>query len=346
MAKPAPDWDALFQRQSGWIGADGAYSIPLSTNLTLWLFGDTFIGGIKGGKRINARMINNSIALQRGTNQPEFFYRTTPEGKADSFFKPQDGRGYIWPFHGVRTGKKLYLFLHQMENVKTGGPFGFRFVANWFAVIANPDEPPLQWHITQIKLPFTQITSGGELVFGSAVMMRGGNVYIFGTDSRGGLKKSGLGRDMVLAKVDAAKIEDFNRWHFWAGDKWEKDFTKVTPLVEGMASEFSVSFQPTLKQFVLVYTEGGLSGNILLRTAPAAEGPWSEATLVYQCPEKDLPVKAFCYAAKAHPELPAAPNELLITYAANSWDFANLINEPRLYWPRFVCLKWDRAPAQ
>jgi hypothetical protein len=32
----------------------------------------------------------------------------------------------------------------------------------------------------------------------------------------------------------------------------------------------------------------------------------------------------------------SAPDELLITYAANSWNFWGLFNDPRLYWPRFV----------
>ena len=44
----------------------------------------------------------------------------------------------------------------------------------------------------------------------------------------------------------------------------------------------------------------------------------------------------FCYAAKAHPELTATRDELLITYAANSWNFWDLFNDARLYWPRFV----------
>src|SRR5271169_1245436 len=66
--KAAPEWDALFQRESGWIGADGDYSIPLKADTTLWLFSDTFVGKVKDGKRLDAVMINNSIALQRGTN--------------------------------------------------------------------------------------------------------------------------------------------------------------------------------------------------------------------------------------------------------------------------------------
>ena len=47
LAKPAQDWNRLFIRRSGWTGADGIYSIPLSgkenwtessTEKTLFLF--------------------------------------------------------------------------------------------------------------------------------------------------------------------------------------------------------------------------------------------------------------------------------------------------------------------
>src|SRR5262245_17354487 len=105
--RAVPERDAIFQRASGWVGADGNYSIPLATNTTLWLFSDTWVGAVANGRRSNVVMINNSIALQRGTNQPEFFYKTNSTGKAASFITPQDGRGYFWLFHGTRTSSGL-----------------------------------------------------------------------------------------------------------------------------------------------------------------------------------------------------------------------------------------------
>ncbi len=52
---PAPEWTALFDRDSGWTGADGIYSIPLTgvdvpsgaaKSYTLFVFSDTFIGDV------------------------------------------------------------------------------------------------------------------------------------------------------------------------------------------------------------------------------------------------------------------------------------------------------------
>ena len=335
--KAAPEWDALFQRESGWIGADGAYSIPLAGDTTLWLFSDTFVGKVKDGKRLDARMINNSIALQRGTNQPEFFYGTAADGKPASFIKPQHGsqRDYFWLTHGARTADGLYFFLLRVVTVKPGTPFGFKLVDGWLAHVANPDASPSQWRITQTKVPFTSISAKGALFFGNAVLREGEFVYIFGGDSRKEAKKAGKPNGMVIARAPADGLGNFAQWRFLANGVWQKDFKQVTPVFPNLGSEFSVSRLPGRKEYAAVYSEG-IGGRIVVRLAPAQAGPWSDPVLVYRCPEMNWPSKAFCYAAKAHPELTSAPDELLITYAANAWNFWDLFSDARLYWPRFV----------
>ena len=335
--KAAPGWDALFQRDSGWIGADGNYSIPLTADTTLWLFSDTIVGKVKDGKRLDACMINNSIALQRGTNAPEFFYGKTADGKPASLIKPDQGpkEDYFWLFHGTRTAHWLFFFLQRVVTVKTGTPFGFKLVGNWLAQIANPDDPPPQWRITQTKVPFTAISERGALVFGGAVMREGEYAYVFGTDSRPEAVKAGMQNGMVIARVAADQFADFAQWRFLANGIWQEDHTKVRPLFPNVGSEFSVSWLPGRRACAVVYSDG-ISGRILVRLAPALTGPWGKPIQVYRCPELDWSSKAFCYAAKAHPELTSAPDELLITYAANSWDFWTLFKDARLYWPRFV----------
>jgi len=50
-AKSAPEYDRLFQRTNGWIGADGDFTVSLTNKLTLWLFSDTFIGDVRDDQR-------------------------------------------------------------------------------------------------------------------------------------------------------------------------------------------------------------------------------------------------------------------------------------------------------
>ena len=332
--RPAPEWDALFQRTSGWIGADGNYSVPLGKQTTLWLFSDTFVGKVKDGRRLDASMINNSVALQQGTNAPEFFYRTTADGKPASFLRPEHEDGYFWLTHGIRDSRGLFFFMVRVVTVQNGSPFGFKVTDGWLAHVADPDTPPLQWRITQTRVPFTRIAADGALIFGGSVFRDGKHVYVFGTDSRAGAKPNSL----VVARVLSNAVDDFRQWRFWSKGSWQEDGQQVAPLFPNLGSEFSISRVPGRKQYAAVYSEG-IGGKIVLRTAPSLTGPWGEPVTLYQCPEMQWAAKAFCYAAKAHPELTAAQDELLLTYAANAWNFADLFKEPRLYWPRFVRVK-------
>jgi len=222
--------------------------------------------------------------------------------------------------------------------VRPDTPFGFKLVDGWLVRVANPDDPPPQWRLTQNKVPFTKISRSGALVFGGAVLREGEYAYIFGGDSRPEAKKARAPNGLVVARVPADQLGDFAEWRFLAKGEWQKDYRKVIPVFPNVGSEFSVSWLPARKAYAAVYSEG-IGGRILLRMAPTLPGPWSNPIEVYRCPEMNWPVKAFCYAAKAHPQLARAPDELLITYAANSWNFWDLFNEPRLYWPRFVRVK-------
>ncbi|MGB5749480.1 MAG: hypothetical protein WBM69_21050, partial [Desulfobacterales bacterium] len=153
-----PHYDALFDRQTGWTGADGAYSVPLSNNLILWLFGDTWVGDIKNNAHVNATIVNNTVALQHGMPPPEssvdFYFGRTPDGKTAALIQPADGRGWLWIYHGVVTHRGLYLFLVQIERTEKPPAAGFRLIGSWLAHVANPRDPPGNWQITQHRIPW------------------------------------------------------------------------------------------------------------------------------------------------------------------------------------------------
>lgn len=222
-----------------------------------------------------------------------------------------------------------------MVTVRTDTPLGFNLLDGWLAHVSNPDDPPLQWRITQSKVPFTKIGKNEALVFGGAVLREAGYAYVFGGDSRPVAKKTGARNGVVLARVPAEQFGDFDQWRFWANGTWQEDYRKVTTVFPNVGSEFSVSRVPGRRAYAAVYSEG-LAGSILVRLSFSLTGPWGEPFQVYHCPEMDWPSKAFCYAARAHPELTSVPGELLITYAANAWSFWDLFEDAGLYWPRFV----------
>jgi hypothetical protein len=331
-----PQVNAGFERRDGWIGADGAYSVRLTPQQTLWLFSDTWVGSVRDGKRTGATVVNNSVALQEGHGsgaRMRFVVREgTPAGHT-ALITPRDGRGWFWLQAGACVDKRLFLWLNQVEKTGGTGVFAFRPVGQWLGVVANPLEEPTTWRIRQLKLPCTIFTPRRELTFGAAVLEDGGYLYIYGTDEE--VRAVGRNRHLIVARVGTGEVEKFDAWRCYSGGEWVSDFRTASGLVGDMASECSVSYLPGLRRYLLVYTEGGLSRRVLARSARAPWGPWSAPRLVYECPEAGWDRRIFCYGAKAHPEL-AAGDELVISYVANSFDFWQVAADARLYWPRFI----------
>ncbi|MHC4424529.1 MAG: DUF4185 domain-containing protein [Planctomycetota bacterium] len=337
-----PRYDALFCREKGWTGADAVYSAALADDVTLWLFGDTWIGDIVDGKHKGATMVNNSIALQRGkdasTASVEFFWQTTKEGEPAAFIEPADGTGWFWIFDGIVADGKLYLFLVQI--IKTGkkGVFGFKHVGTSLAEVENPHGDPFKWRIKQYKIPYGRYSKNGNLFFGSALMRDGDFIYIYGGSED--WSKGMSGRSMIVARVPYNKVADFEQWRFLSDGNWQAGMTGISKLFDGTATEYSVCYQPSIEQYVAVYTENGMSKNILMRFSPTPVGPWSSAYRIYECPEVEWHKTYFCYAAKAHPEI-SSKNELIITYVCNSTDFWKMAADARIYRPRFFRINFD-----
>jgi hypothetical protein len=338
-----PGYEALFQKEDGWTGADGVYSVALAEDTTLWLFGDTWIGQIRNGRHENAQIINNSIGIQHG-KQPsaallEFYYGKTPDGKPTAFILPLETRGWLWMYHGARTSEGLFLFFVQIDRTAENSVFGFKVIGNWLGHVTNPEDPPMFWHIRQRKIPWSKFSASGDTIFGSALLKVGGFFYTYGTTEE---IENGIRRKyMILARVPEFKLYDFDQWRFFAEGQWISDASRASRLCADIANEYSVSFQPALGKYISVYSQNSMSNNIVARTAPEPYGPWSEPSVLYRCPEEDWHDNIFCYAAKAHPQLSLAPDELIITYVANSMDFHQIESDARLYRPRFLRVRFE-----
>jgi hypothetical protein len=335
-AATAPEWDAKFAGQKGWIGGDGVYSAVLGPNRVLWLFGDTLLGTVKDGGRPGAVMVNNTLGIQarRGVDTPICFVTGRPaDGKATAVFLPADGKGWFWPQAAIRVGDRLFVFLARIDKTAQPGAFGFQHVGQGLAVVENPDDGPARWRVTQHQVPFAEFGSGRSRSWGSAVLAEGDHLYVYGYDEPG----KGIGkRQLTVARVPAGKVGDFRAWQFRSAGGWSDRPADAAPLVEaGLATEFSVSRVPGGKGYVAVYTENGLGDQIVGRFAGAPEGPWSASVLLYRCPELAKDKGVFSYAAKAHPWA-AAGNDLVVSYCVNTWEFAQLFRDEQVYRPKFV----------
>lgn len=356
----APEWSALFNRTSGWFGADGTYSIPLNgkdnatvkaTTKTMLLFSNTLIGEISNGRLdSNISFINNSAALLIGNepkeNAVDFYWNKSEEDKPQSLFIPntpsaKKGEDYYWMgdgFINTALGNATYIFGSRMRTVSEE-EWGFSLMGTALIVLPPNSKPPFQDQ-RQIEIPFFfDAESPDEKgAFGAGIFVNtkdagapdpDGYLYIYGV--------KGKNKDLMVARVQPKDIEDFNAWRFWDGKEWNNDIEQATSVTQNVSHELSVSVLPD-GRYALVFQVNAMSPKIGLRLGETPYGPFGPVIDIYET-EGLKKENYVTYNAKAHPHL-SNPGELLISYNVNAFDFFNEIKaNPNLYRPRFIRVK-------
>jgi hypothetical protein len=330
-AVPDEHLNRLFQNEEGWVGADGAFSVPTGKSSSLWLFSDTWIGKIKDGSRVDAGIVNNTAAVFDGKSV-SFNVRRSKEGKAEALVTPRDGQGWFWLGPSAIVHHKLYILLSQIVKTDESSTFGFKAVGQWLGVGSIPTQRSTRWDLEQLKVPFARFDGKRDVSFSFALFQVGSWVYIYGTDED--ISPVWRERYLTVARCRSSQLTEFTKWEFWTGSGWSSDSGVCTRLVNHMASDGSVSYLKSLGLYVLVYSENGLSPRVLVRTAKAPQGPWSSSIEVYRCPEGSVK-GVYCYQARNHPEL-ANGSQLVISYCTNTFELGQVIRDAKLYFPRFI----------
>ena len=351
----ASDWEALFDRTSGWTGSDACYSIPLSPvdapgsaalGSTLFLFGDTFVGEVgPDGARLPGFSFprNTAARLDAATPDPDaltFYWGTDPQGDPEAVFTPaippSAPQDWYWPQDGFTTGGTIRMFGLRLDST-TSAP-GFKPVGvsllSWPATDPLPS-PNLQETEAPLFLP--GVDGNGDVIFGAAVMANtaeagapfpDGYVYVYGH------LNVPFNKLLLAARVLPAEVDDFSRWRFWDGATWQADITQAAPLTDRVSSELSMTPLPD-GRFILVFQLDTISRDVVARVAGSPIGPFGPTRRIWRCPEPDQWPGAWCYNAKAHPNL-AGPGELIISYNVNSQKVRDLVGIADIYRPRFL----------
>jgi len=326
------DPDALFNRETRWLGGDGAYTIDLGDDRTLWLFGDSFVATSPALVRTESTIVRNSVAVMTGRDPRaatmQFAWR---DGTPPTSFFPEAGDHWFWPSDGVRVaGGPLLVFLSE-QRATPGDGLGFAN-AGWAAVrVADPSGPPGAWVLEPASshaVPF----AGDASVACSAV----------DGDSLVALFVTGDSHDGHLARWPLADVAaaDLSQPAWWSRGAWvaEAALAGAPDVVIGDGST-ECSLSRHADDWIYVESRGFGSTMIAIRRAPALEGPWSDPSDVLEPPESRRD-DAFVYAGKGHANLDAGADfDLAITFADNSFTFADLFdpaNVQTLGWPHFV----------
>ena len=353
-AVAAPDWTALFDRTSGWTGADGVYTIPLSgderqgsgaTGTTLWWFNDTFIGNVtpQGTRASGSTIVNNTIALLQGDQADpariQFIWSTGPTGTPRARVIPNTSpQHWFWPNDGIAIGGKSVLFSLRM---KPGGVPPFAFATDGISILSDNISNPSPFSTYQQAVaPLYLPAAGGkgEITYGMALMPNtaaagapfpDGYLYIYGL-------RNDFNKKLLAARVRPKNLGNFSQYRFWDGSAWVPQIASAATLTNRMSSEFSVT--PLADgRYLMVFQLDALGSDIAVRYGSSPVGPWGAPIPIWFCPEDNLTPNTIVYGAKAHPHL-SQPGELLISYHVNTTVFAEHFQFADIYRPRFVRL--------
>jgi len=321
--------DQAFHAEPRWLGGDGAYTIDLGDDRTLWLFGDSFIATSSALVRTESTMVRNSVAVMTGrdvrTATWQFAWR---DGAPQTSFFPEVGDHWFWPSDGVRVpGGPLVVFLGELRATPNEG-LGFASAGFRALRVVDPSGPPLAWTLepTTVHAPAfaPQSNVACSAVDGDYLVA----VVTDDADHHG-----------YLARWPLAAIDGNPEW--WTGQTWiaETALARAPAVViDNGATECSLHREPMTGAWIFVWSRGFGATTIAMRTASELTGPWRDAVDIFTPPETEVD-RPFVYAAKAHPTLLGPDGGILITYADNSFDFADLFdpaNAQTLYWPHIA----------
>ena len=356
----ASDWTNLLLRKSGWIGGDGIFAIPhngvdtadaAKNQETTLLFSDTILGEIINDSiKPGFVMIHNSVAVLKGgearKENIEFYWDKKPDGKPEAIFVPKtpnsQPKDYYWLGDGFvnhAMADATYIFGYRVRDTSAAS-FGFAEVGNTLIKIPKGSKPPFKDQ-QQMDSPFF-LKAGADTYgsFGACIFANtkeafapnpDGYIYVYGL--------RGKAKNVLVARVKPEQFERFTEWRFWDGNTWNADMNAVAKIVDRASNELSVT---PLKdgRYAMVFQTDGIGTTVGLRLSNHPQGPFGPIIKVYECQEPKIAKNFIVYNAKGHSNL-SKPNELLISYNVNSFDFWNDIKKyPDLYRPRFIRLKF------
>jgi hypothetical protein len=173
--------------------------------------------------------------------------------------------------------------------------------------------------------------------WGAAVTAADGNLYIYATAHR--QQHWVFGNDVYVARIRTGQLLDFARWEYWDGNSWSRRAAEAQTVLNadgGPGTAMSVHQRGDGRWTLLSKQHDAFGQGISLWTAPAPEGPWLlSAPHVAPAPSfvHDL---RFTYNAFAHPEIPLASGNLLVTVSRNSLLPADSRMDANLYMPQFL----------
>ncbi len=317
-----------FPDKNGWYGGDGAYSIKLDGERTLWLFGDTFAAHEEGRKdRVDMDVIlGTTLAVSTCSINNEFkiqYYLKNKSGKFVSLFGEDE---WSWPQDPFVVDNVLYIPLIAVSAAdKKGELFNFKITGHKLARIKDfSAADPRDWNLDYIDL--TPAIPQDIAAFATTSVVHDNYVYFYPFYSYSKEALNVLGN--ILARIPINKLDNpMGAIEYYTKDgTWQNNLNpaQVKVVLDAGVSELSVRYHAGDKKWIAVYLNTQNKGDrFLYQTADKLEGPWTAPKVLgMPIPEVDpqsplYDKSNFCYAGKEHIEF-ARNRNLVVTYVCNS----------------------------
>lgn len=317
------DLGALPLPSAATTGRDGGYSGVLAGK-SLWTFGDTFTSAplaVDGSHLLSATAgwsaPADPLALVQPVGSDGNPAQLIPYTAAEIAQNGSDfANGWaLWPTGLLDTGDPEGLVAFQRVQRMPGGFTGVAIGTARIAVDAT----------VATRAPGDLFASPEPLF--APQLVDGGYVYAIACAPSGFLDQSCL-----LARAPVAMAETRGAYAFWDGAGYDPDIARAAEFLD-RGNAPSIAFDAHLGRYLSVVSEV-ISNTILLRTAPAIEGPWDDGTEITPSAGGELaPVSASDtnYLALQHPEL-ASPDgaEIVISYSRPTTPFAGDVRLARV----------------
>lgn len=303
-------------------GRDGGHSARFHDR-SVWAFGDTILAwpGVDGSTwRTSTVASSSDVDATDGLSgfeervdrlmAPELFIPWTDDERAYNQARSAPAcltdcppRWVIWPGPIVvdpATGDALVFYMKHLD-WKAGG----KSIARWRDLAAPVERPVVAPGTAEPTLLFPD----GDVEPTSGAVGVGDTLYAYACKGQ-----------CIVGRVRFADAFTRSAWRFYAGDEgWVANFVQARWVLSSPGM-LSVRYNEYLALFVALYSAGGRK--VVLRTAPAPEGPWSAEVFVTEAraPEPDGPI----YDALAHGELDRdAGKRIFFSHSRGTGSFAS-----------------------
>lgn len=317
-------------------GGDVGASASLQDGRQLFVFGDTLRDPSFDGQQF----VRNSMLVVSETCASVVL----PADNGAVIPDRADGVGY-WPMSVARIQRPGYdLVGVAAQRVRdngdeSAGVFAFDILGPAIVVYVVPaGGVPQLIALDDIGPDQVDIT---RPMWGAASAVVGGWVYLYGTARP--VQAAYGGFSLRVARVRPDRPHRFDQWEFWDGDRWQPDPDAAIELIaaDGGVSQTLSVFERDGRWYAVSKQDEVLGRDLAIWTAPAPTGPFTLAARPVEIPS-DAATGTLRYLPLAHPDLLPKPGTVVVSYSQNDTDFADVVDDPRIYRPRFVRVRLPR----